>query len=123
MSILPQRAELSPVIAMPCQRPFRHQHRPQLGNGTVCRFAKNDETALLSTRIVAADTPISSLPTMAVLRNPWKPFGWGTFEWLVEDAFRLGYCVIVAHSDGHKGHSVPATPVRHCLVPGGLTCF
>ncbi|MEZ5905249.1 MAG: hypothetical protein R3C69_09165 [Geminicoccaceae bacterium] len=29
---------------------------------------------------------------------------WGTFEWLVQDAFDAGYRVgIVANSDGHKG--------------------
>ena len=29
---------------------------------------------------------------------------WGTFDWLIKDAFKLNYKVgIVAASDGHKG--------------------
>lgn len=36
---------------------------------------------------------------------------WGTFEWLVEDAFRCGYRVgIVANSDGHKGRPGASHP-------------
>ena len=50
---------------------------------------------------------------------------WGTFEWLAEDAFRLGYRVgIVANSDGHKGrpgHEPPGASLFGAL--GGLTCY
>ena len=36
---------------------------------------------------------------------------WGTFEWLVEDAFRMGYRVgIVGNSDGHKGRPGASYP-------------
>ena len=36
---------------------------------------------------------------------------WGSFEWLVQDAFRLGYRVgIVANSDGHKGRPGASYP-------------
>jgi hypothetical protein len=50
---------------------------------------------------------------------------WGTFEWLVEDAFRLGYRVgIVANSDGHKGRPGASYPGAALFgAVGGLTCF
>jgi hypothetical protein len=50
---------------------------------------------------------------------------WGTFEWLVHDAFDAGYRVgIVGNSDGHKGRpgaSYPGTGLFGAI--GGLTCY
>jgi hypothetical protein len=48
---------------------------------------------------------------------------WGTFEWLVEDAFRLGHRVgIVANSDGHKGRPGAEGPGASLFgAYGGLT--
>lgn len=50
---------------------------------------------------------------------------WGTFEWLVQDAFRLGYRVgIVANSDGHKGRPGASYPGAGKFgAIGGLTCY
>ncbi|MEZ5773902.1 MAG: DUF3604 domain-containing protein [Hyphomicrobiaceae bacterium] len=50
---------------------------------------------------------------------------WGTFEWLLEDAFRLGHRVgIVANSDGHKGRPGACYPGASFFGSrGGLTCF
>ncbi len=49
---------------------------------------------------------------------------WGTFEWLLNDAFKLGYRIgICANSDGHKcrpGASYPGSGSFGSL--GGLTC-
>ncbi len=49
---------------------------------------------------------------------------WGTFEWLLEDALKLGYRIgICANSDGHKGRpgaSYPGASKFGSL--GGLTC-
>jgi len=49
---------------------------------------------------------------------------WGTFEWLVEDAIKMGYRIgICANSDGHKGRpgaSYPGASKFGSL--GGLTC-
>ena len=49
---------------------------------------------------------------------------WGTFEWLVEDAFRRGYRVgICANADGHKGRPGASYPgARKFGSYGGLTC-
>ena len=48
---------------------------------------------------------------------------WGTFEWMLEDAFRLGYRVgIIANSDGHKGRPGASYPGASTFGSyGGLT--
>ncbi len=50
---------------------------------------------------------------------------WGTFEWLLEDAFDQGYRVgIVANSDGHKGRHGASHPGASLFgAYGGLTCL
>ncbi len=50
---------------------------------------------------------------------------WGTFEWLVQDAFEMGYRVgIVANSDGHKGRPGASYPGASLFgAIGGLTCL
>ncbi|MDX1401919.1 MAG: DUF3604 domain-containing protein, partial [Kiloniellales bacterium] len=50
---------------------------------------------------------------------------WGTFEWLMEDCFKLGYRVgVVANSDGHKGRPGASYPGASDFgAYGGLTCF
>lgn len=50
---------------------------------------------------------------------------WGTFEWLLFDAFDMGYRVgIVANSDDHKGRPGVAYPGAELFgACGGLTCF
>jgi hypothetical protein len=50
---------------------------------------------------------------------------WGTFEWLLYDAFRLGYRVgVVCNSDGHKGRPGASYPGASMFgAYGGLTCL
>jgi len=50
---------------------------------------------------------------------------WGTFEWLLWDAFERGYRVgIVCNSDGHKGRPGACYPGASFFgAMGGLTCF
>lgn len=50
---------------------------------------------------------------------------WGTFEWLVQDAFEMGYRAgIVANSDGHKGRPGASYPGASLFgAIGGLTCL
>lgn len=50
---------------------------------------------------------------------------WGTFEWLLHDALKLGYRVgVVANSDGHKGRPGASYPGAGKFgAIGGLTCF
>jgi hypothetical protein len=50
---------------------------------------------------------------------------WGTFEWLLHDAFEMGYRVgIVSNSDGHKGRPGASYPGASLFgAVGGLTCL
>ncbi len=50
---------------------------------------------------------------------------WGTFEWLIHDAFEQGYRVgIVSNSDGHKGRPGASYPGSSLFgAYGGLTCM
>ena len=50
---------------------------------------------------------------------------WGTFEWLLHDAFELGHRVgVVCNSDGHKGRPGASYPGASVFgAYGGLTCF
>ena len=50
---------------------------------------------------------------------------WGTFEWLIQDAFEQGYRVgIVANSDGHKGRHGASHPGASLFgAYGGLSCL
>lgn len=50
---------------------------------------------------------------------------WGSFEWLIQDAFEMGYRVgIVSNSDGHKGRPGASYPGASLFgAVGGLTCF
>lgn len=50
---------------------------------------------------------------------------WGTFEWLLHDAFELGFRVgIVCNSDDHKGRQGASAPGASMFgALGGLTCF
>src|SRR5262249_6744009 len=50
---------------------------------------------------------------------------WGTFEWLLHDAFEKGYRVgVVCHSDDHKGRPGATKPGASTFgAIGGLTCY
>lgn len=50
---------------------------------------------------------------------------WGTFEWILRDAFAHGHRVgVVANSDGHKGRPGASYPGGSFFTSmGGLTCF
>lgn len=50
---------------------------------------------------------------------------WGTFEWILRDAFEMGYRVgIVANSDDHKGRPGASEPgASYFGARGGLTCL
>src|ERR1700736_3607099 len=50
---------------------------------------------------------------------------WGTFEWLLHDAFAMGYRVgVVCHSDDHKGRPGATAPGASTFgAIGGLSCY
>lgn len=50
--------------------------------------------------------------------------GHGSFEWILNDAFEMGYRVgVVCNSDGHRGRIGAYYPGASHFVTGGLTCF
>ena len=50
---------------------------------------------------------------------------WGTFEWILHDAFEMGFRVgVVCHSDDHKGRPGATRPGASTFgAIGGLTCY
>jgi hypothetical protein len=50
---------------------------------------------------------------------------WGTFEWILHDAFEKGFRVgVVCHSDDHKGRPGATTPGASTFgAIGGLSCY
>ncbi|MBM3530892.1 MAG: DUF3604 domain-containing protein [Alphaproteobacteria bacterium] len=50
---------------------------------------------------------------------------WGTFEWILHDAFDMGFRVgVVCHSDDHKGRPGATRPGASTFgAIGGLTCY
>jgi hypothetical protein len=50
---------------------------------------------------------------------------WGTFEWLLHDAFEMGFRVgLVCHSDDHKGRPGATRPGASTFgAVGGLSCY
>ena len=50
---------------------------------------------------------------------------WGTFEWILHDAFEMGFRVgVVCHSDDHKGRPGATRPGASTFgAVGGLTCY
>jgi len=50
---------------------------------------------------------------------------WGTFEWILHDAFEKGFRVgVVCHSDDHKGRPGATTPGASTFgAMGGLSCY
>jgi hypothetical protein len=50
---------------------------------------------------------------------------WGTFEWILHDAFEKGYRVgVVCHSDDHKGRPGATRPGASTFgAVGGLSCY
>ena len=50
---------------------------------------------------------------------------WGTFEWILHDAFEMGYRVgVVCHSDDHKGRPGATKPGASSFgAIGGISCY
>jgi len=87
------------------------------------RFAKSDPDAMLIAHVGGRYADLQRH------REGLEPAievhsAWGTFEWMLEDAFRRSYRVgIVANSDGHKGRPGASYPGASKFGSyGGLTC-
>ncbi len=87
--------------------------------------ALKDENCVVFAHIGGRYADIAMSHDARIERSVEVHSDWGTFEWLVEDAFRQGYRVgILANSDGHKGRHGASHPGASLFgAYGGLSCL
>lgn len=87
--------------------------------------AIKDEDCMVFAHIGGRYADIEMAHSIRLERSVEVHSAWGTFEWLIEDAFKQGYRVgIVANSDGHKGRPGASHPgATKFGAYGGLTCM
>jgi hypothetical protein len=87
--------------------------------------ALKDEDCVVFAHIGGRYADIAMSHDARVERSVEVHSDWGTFEWLIEDAFRQGYRVgILANSDGHKGRHGASHPGASLFgAYGGLSCL
>ncbi|MFT5679594.1 MAG: hypothetical protein ACI8RZ_000498 [Myxococcota bacterium] len=121
---------------------FRHEHRPVRRSshalltdrsdiGSDCTDAGmlfealQDEDVFAYAHVGGRYADIAVAHDDRIERSVEVHSAWGTFEWILHDAFDLGYRVgVVANSDGHKGRPGASYPGAATFgAYGGLTCF
>ncbi len=87
--------------------------------------ALKDEDCVVFAHIGGRYADIKSAHDARIERSIEVHSDWGTFEWLLEDAFDQGYRVgILANSDGHKGRHGASHPGASLFgAYGGLSCL
>lgn len=87
--------------------------------------ALKDEEAVVFAHIGGRYADITLAHDARIERSIEIHSDWGTFEWLLADAFKLGYRVgILANSDGHKGRHGASHPGASLFgAYGGLSCL
>ena len=87
--------------------------------------AIKDEDCVVFAHIGGRYADIKAAHSIGLERSVEVHSAWGTFEWLLEDAFEQGYRVgIVSNSDGHKGRPGASHPgATKFGAYGGLTCM
>jgi uncharacterized protein DUF3604 len=87
--------------------------------------ALEGEDALVIAHVGGRYADIKSAHDGRVERSVEVHSTWGTFEWLLHDAFEKGYRVgVVCHSDDHKGRPGATRPGASTFgAIGGLTCY
>lgn len=117
-------------------RPIRRAHRalvPDATAGTDCHtagalfeaLARGNEDAAVAAHCGGRHADIVLAHDGRVENAVEIHSAWGTFEWILRDAFEQGYRIgIVANSDGHKGRPGASYPGGSFFASmGGLTCF
>lgn len=84
-----------------------------------------DENCVVFAHIGGRYADIKSAHDGRIERSVEVHSDWGTFEWLLEDAFDQGYRVgVLANSDGHKGRHGASHPGASLFgAYGGLSCL
>jgi hypothetical protein len=87
--------------------------------------ALSDEDCLVFAHIGGRYADIKLAHDVRIERSIEIHSDWGTFDWLLEDAFDQGYRVgILANSDGHKGRHGASHPGASLFgAYGGLSCL
>ena len=87
--------------------------------------ALEGEDALVIAHVGGRYADIKSAHDGRIERSVEVHSTWGTFEWLLHDAFEKGYRVgVVCHSDDHKGRPGATRPGASTFgAIGGLTCY
>jgi hypothetical protein len=84
-----------------------------------------DETCVVFAHIGGRYADITMAHDIRLERSVEVHSAWGTFEWLIHDAFEQGYRVgILSNSDGHKGRPGASHPGSTKFgAYGGLSCL
>ena len=87
--------------------------------------ALKDENCVVFAHIGGRYADISVAHDARIERSVEVHSDWGTFEWLLQDAFEQGYRVgVLANSDGHKGRHGASHPGASLFgAYGGLSCL
>jgi hypothetical protein len=87
--------------------------------------ALEDEDAIVIAHVGGRYADIKSAHDGRLERSVEVHSTWGTFEWMLHDAFEQGYRVgVVCHSDDHKGRPGATRPGASSFgAIGGLTCY
>jgi hypothetical protein len=87
--------------------------------------ALKDENCVVFAHIGGRYADIKMAHDARIERSVEVHSDWGTFEWLLEDAFDQGYRVgVLANSDGHKGRHGASHPGASLFgAYGGLSCL
>ncbi len=98
---------------------------PIVTTSTICSRRSTDEDAIVIAHVGGRYADISVGHDGRLERAVEVHSCWGTFEWLLHDAFKLGHRVgVVCHSDDHKGRPGAAYPgASQFGAIGGLTCY
>ena len=86
---------------------------------------RNGERALAFAHVGGRYADLHAGHDVAIERSVEVHSSWGTFEWLLFDAFELGYRVgVVCNSDDHKGRPGASHPGASIFgAYGGLSCL
>ncbi|HZV92263.1 MAG TPA: DUF3604 domain-containing protein, partial [Caldimonas sp.] len=86
---------------------------------------RNGENALAFAHVGGRYADLHAGHDVAIERSVEVHSAWGTFEWLLFDAFELGHRVgVVCNSDDHKGRPGASHPGASIFgAYGGLTCL
>jgi hypothetical protein len=116
-------------------RPIRRSSRilvdPESGGARDCYTARDlfgaldGEDAIVIAHVGGRYADIGLAHNGRVERAVEVHSTWGTFEWLLHDAFERGYRLgVVCHSDDHKGRPGATRPGASTFgAIGGLTCY